>query len=158
MQTSPWKKGSVHQAANKMVGQTGLDQPEGGQAVRWRLSTSSISEYGLATGSGSGHYFLFSNSQFIHNSNAAPVEKKRKAAEWAAHLRSQYENRCIYYRLRYASRMENSAVLTIIFNGMDKSKFRYPQYRWRVPKQLDKFNKDGAALCTCSRVFGRLLC
>jgi len=49
----------------------------------------------------------------------SPAERIKIASEWRQHLVLQYENRCIYWSLRFASRAKLN-VLCIIADSMGK--------------------------------------
>ena len=51
------------------------------------------------------------------------------------HFKDQYVERCIYWSLRHASRLF-LGVLCIIIDSMDKSKFAWPRFSGRLPKNL----------------------
>ncbi|CAE7241926.1 unnamed protein product [Symbiodinium natans] len=77
----------------------------------------------------------------IHYGNVSVHEKKENAKAWQQHLRDQYEDRLIYWHLRWHSKMPDSNILCIIIDGMDKSKGSWPKYDFRKPKSLDKFHR-----------------
>ena len=81
------------------------------------------------------------HSLFIHCSTASPQDKRQRAQAWQQHLREQYHDRLIYWHLRWWSTRPESNILVIIIDGMDKSKGCWPQYNFRVPKQLEKFHR-----------------
>ena len=69
------------------------------------------------------------------------MQKRQRAEAWQHHLREQYHDRLIYWHLRWQSRSPESRVLTVIIDGMDKSKGIWPQYSFQPPKILEKFNR-----------------
>lgn len=81
------------------------------------------------------------HSLYIHCSSAGPQDKRIRALAWQKHLRDQYHDRLIYWHLRWWSTRPDSNILVIIIDGMDKSKGKWPQYTFRVPKMLDKYNR-----------------
>lgn len=85
----------------------------------------------------------FKASQFIHCSKASFREKQEVAKQWREHLRSQYQDRVVYWCLRYQSKQPQSDVLSIIIDGLDKSKLVYPSYGFinGAPKLLDKYHR-----------------
>ena len=80
-------------------------------------------------------------SKMIHYGDATVREKQQSAQAWQPHLRDQYQDRLIYWHLRWRSKMPDSNILRIIIDGMDKSKGTWPQYGFRKPKTLDKFQR-----------------
>ena len=68
-------------------------------------------------------------------------EKMVLAAKWRDHLHWQYVDRCVYWSLRWASRAKLD-VLTIVIDGLDKSKFVLPKY---------EFGRKSADLAKCHR-------
>lgn len=46
---------------------------------------------------------------------------------YVAHLKSQYEDRLVYYSLRGSSRLRSPFQVTLIIDGMDQAKFCYPR-------------------------------
>lgn len=83
--------------------------------------------------------FCFKCSHYIHGTKATPMEKKQRALQWAEHLRAQYLDRMVYYHLRFSSKLDSSPILCVIYDGMDKSKFYWPKWGMRTPKNADKF-------------------
>ena len=64
--------------------------------------------------------------------------KLQAARDLRTHYRLQYLGRCIYWSLRLMSQTYKD-VLTIIIDGMDKSKFAFPRWPFdRVPKDVEK--------------------
>lgn len=61
--------------------------------------------------------------QFAHHLNAREAQKKM----YIEHLRAQYEDRTIYYRLRASSRSKSSPEVTLMIDSMDQCKFIYPR-------------------------------
>ena len=80
----------------------------------------------------------FECSSFLHRSKADASEKLRVAKEWREHLTAQYADRLIYWHMRWSSRLRVSGILVCILDGMDKSKFSWPQFPFVLPKGLDK--------------------
>ena len=69
------------------------------------------------------------------------------------HLRAQYQDRCVYWSLRWASRQYNN-VLVVIIDSMDKAKFAVPRYRFgEKPKELEKFVRP-RLVCTAAVAHG----
>ena len=67
----------------------------------------------------------------------SPAEKIKIASEWRQHLVLQYEDRCIYWLLRFASRAKLN-VLCIIADSMGKVRWAYPKYAYhRIPHELE---------------------
>ena len=80
----------------------------------------------------------FECASFLHRSKADAAEKMKVAKEWRDHLSAQYADRLIYWHMRWSSRLRVSGVLVCIIDGMDKSKFSWPQFPFILPKGLDK--------------------
>ena len=59
----------------------------------------------------------------------SPAERIKIASEWRQHLVLQYEDRCIYWSLRFASRAKLN-VLCIIADSMGKVRWAYPKYAY----------------------------
>ena len=54
------------------------------------------------------------------------------------HYRLQYEDRCVYWALRFASQQPDSQILCLTIDTMDKAKFAWPRWPFgRVSKNLD---------------------
>ena len=85
----------------------------------------------------------FKASQFIHCSKASFREKQAVAKQWREHLRSQYQDRVVYWCLRYQSKQPQSDVLSIIIDGWTNRNCVYPSYGFinGAPKLLDKFHR-----------------
>ena len=61
---------------------------------------------------------------------------------YSAHLKRQYEDRCLYWQARAASRMnaitaDSTQQVCCIVDGMDHSKFRYPRSLAMLSKEYD---------------------
>ena len=68
-------------------------------------------------------------------------EKMALATQWRHHLHWQYVDRCVCGSLRWASRAKRD-VLTIVVDGLDKSKFVLPKYEFgRKSAELDKYHR-----------------
>ena len=93
----------------------------------------------------------FKCSSFLHKSSASIEEKKAAAEDWRRHLAGTYQDRLIYYHLRWSSRVRGHLILVVIIDSMDKSKFAWPAYPFRTPHSLDKFIRPKlvltAAIC-----------
>lgn len=69
------------------------------------------------------------------------ADKLKHAMAYRQHLAKQFSDRSLYWSLRAASR-DKGPVLTIILDGMDKSKFRLPKYPFHArPKELDELSR-----------------
>jgi hypothetical protein len=66
----------------------------------------------------------FDLQQRMHRRNASWQERMQAAADLKAHYKAQYLDRCLYWSLRFASRVD-ADVLTIIIDSMDKTKFAW---------------------------------
>ena len=95
----------------------------------------------------------FNYSQFLHASSGTSDEKRRAATEWRDHLAGQYEDRLVYWHLRWFSRLRTKNVLVVIIDSMDKGKVSWPQYNHRAPKSLDKFVRPRLVI-TCGIAHG----
>ena len=68
-------------------------------------------------------------------------EKLEIATSWRHHLHWQYMDRCVYWSMRWASRCKRD-VLTIVIDGLDKSKFALPKYTCgRKSQELDQCHR-----------------
>lgn len=70
------------------------------------------------------------------------------------HLKRQYDDRCLYWAARAASRLnaltaDSTQVLAVIADGMDHSKFRYPRSVAMTSKQYDQFLRPHLNMYTC---------
>ena len=84
----------------------------------------------------------FRCTSFLQRTNATIEEKRKVAHEWRLHLMCQYKDRLIYWHLRFTSRnLREALILTIIIDSMDKTKSSWPQWPFRLPKQLDNFRR-----------------
>lgn len=93
----------------------------------------------------------------INSVKSAWGQKMQAARDLRAHYRLQYQDRCIYWSMRFMSKAYKD-VLTIIIDGMDKAKFAWP--RWpidRVSKAMEQLIRPKVCLtaaiahgwCTC---------
>lgn len=79
--------------------------------------------------------------------------KLQHARTLREHLRAQYQDRCVYWSLRWASRQHQN-VLVLIVDSMDKAKFAVPRYRFGdKPKELDRFVRP-RLVCTAAVAHG----
>lgn len=73
-------------------------------------------------------------------------EKLQAARDLRAHYRLQYEDRCLYWSLRWASRL-GTDILVIIIDSMDKTKFAWPKWPFRrIPKNLETVHRPRLCL------------
>eukprot|EP00435_Cladocopium_sp_Y103_P031569 s4346_g8.t1 len=75
-------------------------------------------------------------------------------AEYSRHLKRQYNDRCLYWASRAASRLnsltsDSTQQLTVICDGMDHSKFRYPRSLCMTSKQFDPFLRPHLNMYAC---------
>ena len=91
----------------------------------------------------------FEYSHFIHNGKATPAEKLDVARKWARHIEEQYRDRLVYYHCRFASRNMQSDIVTLIIDGLDKSKGTWPQWCWRASKDLGTFHRPSLTVTCC---------
>ena len=69
-------------------------------------------------------------------------KKLEVASRLRSHLRAQYQDRTVYWNLRWASRCRNMDVLVIIIDSMDKNKFLMPRYGFGdKPKGLERLDR-----------------
>ena len=78
-------------------------------------------------------------------------EKLAIAKLMRAHLREQFLDRSIYHSTRWLSRHHPSDnVMTLIIDGMDKTKFRIPRYKLhKLPKFLEKHYRPHLTCMAC---------
>lgn len=74
--------------------------------------------------------------------------------EYCNHLQRQYRDRCVYWSLRSQSRLLNPApsgerVVSLILDGLDHSKMRFPRASCLVSKELGGFNRPNCDLTAC---------
>ena len=65
-------------------------------------------------------------------------------AMYSRHLKRQYADRCLYWQSRAASRLnavtpDSTQILSVICDGMDHSKFKYPRSLAMLSKEYDSF-------------------
>lgn len=70
------------------------------------------------------------------------LARQAQAREFAAHLQLQYRDRCTYWEARAQSRLKEPLPngllkVTMITDGMDKSKYRYPRSKILQSKEFD---------------------
>ena len=81
------------------------------------------------------------------------AKKLRYAQLLRAHIRAQYQDRVLYWSLRFASRQYQN-VLTIIIDSMDKTRFSIPRFPFgEKPKELEGFNRP-KLVCTAALAHG----
>ena len=81
---------------------------------------------------------------------AAPsmTQKLQRAKEYREHLRSQWRDRLVYWRMREKSRALDGNWLVVMLDGADQSKFRIVKStRW--PKALDGVHRPHLQLLGC---------
>lgn len=77
----------------------------------------------------------------LHSERGNLMKKLEWARRLRAHLREQYEDRTLYWSMRWASRVRMD-VLVVIIDSMDKTKFAVPRFNYhRVPKWLDRAHR-----------------
>ena len=79
---------------------------------------------------------------YIHYSHASPEDKCLAAKRWHEHLQAQYRDRLLYGNVRFWSRRSESNVLSIIIDSMDKTKAAWPQYTFKIKKELERFTSQ----------------
>ena len=92
----------------------------------------------------------------MHGARNSIQSRLTAARALQIHYRDQYADRCLYWSMRHASRLREN-VLVIIIDSMDKTKFAWPRYPWRTPKELSDFIRPRLVLtaamahgyCTC---------
>ena len=75
-------------------------------------------------------------------------EKVQAARQLRVHYTLQYQDRCLYWSLRWFSR-HGSDVLCIIIDGMDRAKFCWPKIPGRMSKDIVGFNRPRTVLTAC---------
>ena len=83
----------------------------------------------------------FKFTSILQRSNASTEAKRAAADQWQHHLMCSYKDRLIYWYLRWSSRCQESRILCIITDSMDKAKSAWPQWGFRTPKTLDSFRR-----------------
>lgn len=79
------------------------------------------------------------------------------ARDLRRHIRDQYQDRVLYWSLRWASR-QHQDVLVVIIDSMDKNKFALPRYPFaEKPKELEHFNRP-KLVCTAALAHGWATC
>jgi hypothetical protein len=79
------------------------------------------------------------------------------ARDLRKHIRDQYQDRVLYWSMRWASRQDQD-VLCIIIDSMDKTKFALPRYPFaEKPKELEAFNRP-KLVCTAALAHGWATC
>lgn len=119
----------------------------------------------------------FDLQQVMNSMRSTWGQKMQAARDLRAHYRLQYQDRCIYWSMRFMSKAYKD-VLTIIIDGMDKAKFAWPHWPFdRVSKGIEKIIRPKVVLtaaiahgwCTClfmtpefvnhgSSLFSELIC
>lgn len=84
--------------------------------------------------------------------------RQAQMKEYTSHLDKQYLDRCIYWSNRTQSRLRapvpsGHRVLSLIVDGLDHSKMKWPRTAYLVSKEMDKFQRPNCDL-TCSLVHG----
>ena len=101
-----------------------------------------MERYAFANRAGTvGAAFVLIAMLFVWNRHNSPQAKADKAVEWRAHLQRQYMDRSLYMQCRRFSRLKTFGLVTIIIDAMDKVKGTWPQFKFRRPKSLDRFNR-----------------
>lgn len=72
----------------------------------------------------------FKFRQLLRSTRKTLDDKLEIAHQWRHHLYWQYCDRCVYWSLRWGSRMKED-VLVIIIDALDRSKFMLPKYRFQ---------------------------
>lgn len=75
--------------------------------------------------------------------------RQLQVQNYAAHLRSQYQDRLRYWDLRGASRDKTPFLCVCILDGMDQSKFCYPRDDVFKAKSLQTLNRPRAHISAC---------
>ena len=92
-----------------------------------------------------------------YRTHASLEEKMAWARRWRDHLRDQYEDRTIYWGLRFASRQSDSTVLVLIIDSMDKKKCAWPRYSFaKRPHEIDGLKPRPRMTLTCAIAHGWL--
>lgn len=90
----------------------------------------------------------FELEKAMHGERGDLMRKLDWARMLRQHLREQYEDRTIYWSMRWASRKYMN-VLTIIIDSMDKAKLAIPRMNCaRLPKAFDGLHRE-RVVCTC---------
>ena len=79
---------------------------------------------------------------------------KAQMAQYTGHLNKQYEDRCLYWASRSLSRSMTAGsdgvqTVTVICDGMDHCKFKYPRSLNMVTKSLDGFQRPYLDMHAC---------
>ena len=95
----------------------------------------------------------FELKKSMHAARGDLAAKVQYAGKLREHLKAQYQDRCLYWSLRWASRQYQD-VLVIIVDSMDKTKFGIPRYKFSErPKELDGFIRP-KLVCTAALAHG----
>ena len=73
------------------------------------------------------------------------ADKYAVARKLREHLRMQYTDRCIYYALRWSSRLKTAGVLVVIIDSMDKSKLAIPRWDFGTKPKIPWLAQSAAA-------------
>ena len=73
--------------------------------------------------------------------------RQAQVEHYADHLRSQYNDRLIYWDLRAQSRLRTSCDVLAIVDGMDQAKFQYPRSELFRSKELQGMVRPRAHIC-----------
>lgn len=89
--------------------------------------------------------------EMMRASRGNTKEKLAIAKHMRGHLREQFVDRNIYQVTRWLSRnAPGEGVMTLIIDGMDKSKFRLPRYKMhKLPKFLEKHLRPHLTCMAC---------
>lgn len=79
----------------------------------------------------------FELTRDMHDTSLTMVERMHAAKALRQHYNDSYLDRCIYWALRYESRVQ-SDILCIIIDSMDRTKFAWPRWPFsKMPKYLE---------------------
>jgi len=99
----------------------------------------------------------FELKQAMEGARGDLVSKVQIARDLRRHIRSQYQDRVVYWSQRWASRQMQD-ILVIIIDSMDKTKFAIPRYPFpEKPKELEGFNRP-KLVCTAALAHGWATC
>ena len=83
--------------------------------------------------------------KILIRSMAGHLRARQKQVEhFANHLKSQYQDRLVYWDLRAQSRLRNNLEVTIICDGMDQNKFLFPRSGLFRSKDLQSMTRPKA--------------
>lgn len=85
----------------------------------------------------------------IRGMNGHLNARKLQVEQYVAHLRSQYQDRLLYWDIRGIARDKTPFETILVLDGMDQGKFAYPRSDLFRSKDLAGFNRPRAHISGC---------